>query len=82
MTPSSSTPSSGLGSCQARLAYPELIAGGGGVLPSTRPEPGVSGDREVREREEELTRGCVGEGMMKGQGESKVVADRNWMKRR
>jgi len=60
----SSSPSSGVGICQALFAYPELKAGGGGVLPSTLGIP-VSGDKEVREREAEfglgLVRGFVGD---------------------
>jgi hypothetical protein len=61
----SSSPSSGVGNCQARFAYPELKAGGGGVLPSTLGAP-VSGESEVREREAELglVRGFVGDIMV------------------
>jgi hypothetical protein len=61
----SSSPSSGVGICQALFAYPELKAGGGGVLPSTLGAP-VSGDKDVREREVELglVRGFVGDIMI------------------
>jgi len=73
-TPPSSSASSvsGVGSCQARFAYPELIAGGGGVLPSNLAPPGVSGDSEVRDRVPEPVMGLVGEGIVV---EGEVVID-------